>query len=176
MSHQDYIPLSVTDRLLGGAFTSRITSNIREDKGYTYSPGSTVQRYPKVAHWVHSSDVTADQTGAAMAEIVKEVQGLRRASPPATELKGHQEQMAGRFVVANSNPSGIVAQLSMVDLNGLSDAWLNSYVQNVHAVKPSDVQRMAEMYLNPDKMTIVVVGDMSKIQEQLAPFGSGAPE
>ena len=78
--------------------------------------------------------------------------------------------MAGAFVLRNSSPSGIINQLSFVDLHGLGDAWLNTYVQNVTSVKPADVQRIAETYLDPKKMTIDIVGDQTKIKDQIEPF------
>ncbi|MGH9161140.1 MAG: M16 family metallopeptidase, partial [Vicinamibacteraceae bacterium] len=77
-SHDDYIALQVTNALLGGSFGSRITSNIREDKGYTYSPFSTVGVRYRTAHWVESADVTTADTGAAMREIFTEIERLQK--------------------------------------------------------------------------------------------------
>ncbi|HTU99411.1 MAG TPA: pitrilysin family protein, partial [Luteitalea sp.] len=64
-SHADYIAMRVTNALLGGSFASRITANIREQKGYTYSPNSALSVHPKVAHWVEVADVTTAVTGAS---------------------------------------------------------------------------------------------------------------
>ena len=167
---RDYIPSVVTNALLGGAFSARITSNIREDKGYTYSPYSYLANRARESAWIHNSDVTTASTGPALQEIVKEIERLRREAAPNPELKGIEEGVAGTFVLQNSNPNGIIGRLSFVDLHGLSDSWLNNYVQQVFAVSSADVQRIAETYLDPKKMTIVVVGDQAKIKEQIEPF------
>ena len=167
---KDYLALDVMDSLLGGSFMSRITTNIREQKGYTYSPISDIATHYRDAYWAHRSDVTTASTGAAMTEIFNEIERVRKEPPSAEELNGFQQNMAGTFVLRNSSPGGILNQLNFVDLHGLGDEWLNTYVQRVMAVKPGDVQRVAETYITPNKMTTVVVGDQAKIKDQLAPF------
>jgi len=168
----DYIPLAVLDSLLGGAFNSRITANIREQKGYTYSPYSSVYTKYHVAEWHEQADVTTAVTGPAMTEIVKEIDRLRKEPPSAAELQGIKNYMAGYFVIRNSTSQGVIRQLRLVDLQGLPPDWLRNYVPNVLKVTPSDVQRIAETYLDPNKMTLVVVGDKAKIDDQLHPFAS----
>src|SRR5215212_9370235 len=82
-SDKDWVPLEVTDALLGGAFGSRITSNIREQKGYTYSPFSSVSTHPGQANWVETADVTTKVTGESIKEILFEVDRLRKEAPGA---------------------------------------------------------------------------------------------
>src|SRR5439155_1075578 len=111
----DYVPLLVTDALLGGSFGSRITSNIREQKGYTYSPRSFVQALESNAAWSEQADVTTNVTGASLTEIFKEVARLRSEPPSADELRGIQSYLAGVFVLRNSTRQGIIRQLSFLD-------------------------------------------------------------
>jgi zinc protease len=170
-SNPDYIALSVTNTLLGGFFSSRVTSNIREDKGYTYSPGSSISASYRVADWTQSADVTTAVTGASLKEIFFEIDRLQKEPPSAEELKGVQNYLAGVFVLQNSSRGGIGGQLANVDLHGLSDDHLTTYVQRIYAVTPDDVREMAEKYLRDDEMTIVVVGDKSQIEAQLKPYG-----
>lgn len=170
-SDDDFIALQVTNTLLGGAFASRITSNIREQKGYTYSPFSTVASRYRDAYWAEIADVTTAVTGAALTEILHEIERLRNEAPPAEELAGIQNYMAGTFVLQNSSRQGIVSQLSFVDLHGLGREWLAQYVPRIHAVTPADVQRVTRTYIDPSRMTIVVVGDRSVIEPQLREFG-----
>ena len=170
-SHKDYIALAVTNALLGGSFGSRITSNIREDKGYTYSPNSAVQVRYRAAHWVESADVTTKDTAAAMREIFQEIQRLQTEPPPAEELQGIQNYLAGIFVLQNSSRQGVIDRLSFIRLHGLPETYLTDYVKNVYAVTPADVQRIAKEYLQDGKMTIVVVGDRSQVRSQLTAFG-----
>jgi zinc protease len=169
-SHQDWVALQVTDGLLGGAFASRITANIREQKGYTYSPFSTVSAHRGSAYWVETADVTTNVTGASIKEILFEIDRLRREAPPADELRGIQNNLAGIFVVQNASRNGVIGRLAFVDLHGLGDDYLSGYVKRVMAVTPADVQRIAQQYLAPDKMTLVVVGDVKTVKEQVTPW------
>ena len=168
----DNIPLGVTNALLGGSFGSRITSNIREKLGCTYSPGSQVSRRYHDAYWVETADITTDCTGKSLGEIFGEIQRLQKEAPPAAELQGIQSYLSGLFVIQNSSRGALIGQLRYVDLQGLGEEYLKTYVQKVNAVTPADVQKMTAEYLKPEQMTIVVVGDKAKITEQLAPFAA----
>jgi predicted Zn-dependent peptidase len=163
----DYIPLQVTNSLLGGSFSSRITTNIREQKGYTYSPISRLASHYHDASWVQSADVTTAVTGPALKEIRGEIDRLRREAPGQQELQGIKNYMSGVFVIRNSSREGVIAQLQFVDLQGLGENWLRDYVPNVLKVSSQQVQAMTEKYLDPGKMALVVVGDRSKIDQQL---------
>jgi zinc protease len=174
-SNRDWIGLNVTNALLGGSFGSRITSNIREDKGYTYSPFSQVSARVQDAYWMESADVSAEHTGASLQEILREVDRLRTSPPTPQELRGIQNYAAGIFTIQNSSRSGIVSQLQFANLHGLGSAYLTSYVDNVMKVTPTDVQRVTQRYIDPAKMTIVVVGDSATVAPQLQPFGAAVP-
>jgi zinc protease len=166
-SHKDWIALQVADSLLGGAFASRITSNIREQKGYTYSPFSTISAHPGQADWVESADVTTKVTGESLKEIFYEIDRLRKEAPPAAELRGIRNNLAGVFVVQNASRTGVIGRLAFVDLHGLGPEYLSTYVKRVMAVTPEDVRRAANEYFTPDKMTLVVVGDEKTIKTQI---------
>ena len=170
----DSIPLAVTNSLLGGSFSSRITSNIREQKGYTYSPSSQISRRVHDAYWVETADVTTAVTGASLKEIFGEVDRLQKEAPGAEELKGIQSFLSGLFVIQSSTRGALIGQLRYVNLQGLGEDYLKTYVQKVNAVTPGDVQRMTAQYIKPEQMTIVVVGDKAKISEQLAPYAAAA--
>lgn len=171
-SHPDYVPLVVTNNLLGGAFMSRITKNIREDKGYTYSPFSQISSRYRDAYWAQNADVTTKDTGASLKEIFAEIDRLQTEPPPAEELEGIKNYVAGTFVLQNSSRAGIIGQLSFLDFHGLTPAYLTEFVQKVHAVTPAKVQEMATKYISDDKAIIVLVGDRKLIEEQVKPFGA----
>ncbi len=171
----DYTAMLVTDQILGGAFGSRITSNIREQKGYTYSPFSQVATRNNESYWVEIADVTTNVTGASLTEIFKEIDRMRNEPVGADELKAIQNNMAGVFTLQNGSRSGVIGQLAFKDLQGLGDDYLTGYVRRVLAVTPGDVQRISQTYLVPGKMTMVVVGDKKTVEEQLAPWATVAP-
>ena len=168
----DAIPLGVTNALLGGSFGSRITANIREQKGYTYSPNSQISRRYHDAYWAEAADVTTQYTGASLKEIFAEIDKLAKEPPADAELKGIQSYLSGIFVIQNSSRGALINQLRYVDLQGLGEDYLKTYVQKVNAVTPADVTKMTAQYIKPDQMTIVVVGDKAKVEEQVAPYGA----
>jgi predicted Zn-dependent peptidase len=174
-SNTDFTALQVTDALLGGAFGSRITSNIREQKGYTYSPYSTITSHYRDAYWAEVADVTTNVTGPSLKEIFGEIETLRKEPPSRDELRGIQNNMAGIFTLQNASRGGVINQLQFVDLHGLPDTYLTEYVKRVMAVSPAEVQRMMRTYLRPENMTIVVVGDRKAVEEQIKPFTTYVP-
>jgi predicted Zn-dependent peptidase len=166
-SNADWVKMNVTDYLLGGAFGSRITANIREDKGYTYSPGSFIWTRKKASMWVQTADVTSNVTGASLTEIFKEVDRLRTEAPSQAELDGIKNNLAGIFTIQNSSRLGLINQLEFVDLHGLGDSYVTNYVKNILAVTPDDVRTTAERYLDPQKISIAIVGTKREIERQL---------
>ena len=167
----DWIRLSVTNMLLGGMFMSRITTNIREDKGYTYSPRSSVSVRYRDAYWAETADVATDVTYPALKEIFYEIDRLQSEPPGEEELQGVKNYAAGRFVLQNSDRGGIIGMLAFMDLHGLPVSYLENYTANVMAVTPEQVQKMTSEYLRDQDMTLVVVGDKAKIAGSLAGFG-----
>jgi len=173
-SNPDFIPLQVMNAILGGSFGSRITSNIREQKGYTYSPFSQLSARYRDAYWVQVADVTAQYTGASIKEILYEIDRLQKEPPSAQELQGIKNYLAGAFVLRNSNRGGLISQLEYVDLHKLGDKYLDTYVQKIYEVSAPQVQEMAQKYINAQKLTMVVVGDKQKISDQLTSYqGTG---
>ena len=171
-SDPDYVALQVTNALLGGSFGSRITRNIREDKGYTYSPRSGVASRYQSGYWAESAAVVTESTGPAIREILYEIDSLATTPPDPAELEGIQNYLAGTFVLQNSSAGGIASFLSFLDLHGLGRDYLEDYTRRVYAVTPDDVSRITRDYLRGDDLTIVVVGDRSVVEEQLSPFGA----
>jgi len=163
----DYVPYLMTNSVLGGSFGSRITSNIREDKGYTYSPRSVIQNRHGTSVWYEQADVTSDNTIASLREIEKEINRLQHEVPTREELKGFQNYEAGVFVLRNSSPAGIIGQLNFLDQNDLPDGYLSDLVKNLYKVTPEQVSEMARKYLKYENMTVVLVGDKESIGKQV---------
>jgi predicted Zn-dependent peptidase len=168
--HDDWIALQISNTLLGGYFSSRITANIREDKGYTYSPFSTLSARYKDAYWAQSAAVTTNVTGPALQEIMNEIDNLQKNPPPVEELDGVKNYIAGVFVLQNSTRGGIINVLNTLDLQELPDSYLTDYVSNVYATTPEQISEMATTYLREEDMTLTVIGDRGQISEQVAPF------
>jgi zinc protease len=159
-----FMRLSLANALFGGSLLSRLDQNLREDKGYTYGASSHITPYQGVAGWSLATDVNAPQTAAALAEIFRELERLRAEPPPAEELKRIQNYRAGTFVLGASSRPGLLAQLAFLDQQGLGDDWLTHYVEHVYAVTPAEVRAAAAEALDPQAMTLVIVGDLAKIK------------
>jgi len=166
-SNVDFIALDVTNSMLGGSFASRITSNIREDKGYTYSPRSVLDSKYKSGVWYEVADVTTEHTGAALAEIQKEIKKLQNEPPSRKELDGIINYASGIYVLQNSTPNGIIGQLIFLDTHDLDESFLKNKVKNMHAVTPEKVREMTKKYIRPENMILIVVGDKIKIESQI---------
>ena len=166
----DTVSLIVTNALLGGSFNSRITANIREAKGYTYSPRSELSRRYHDGYWAESADVTTQFTGPSLKEIFFEVTRMQKEPVTEPELKGIQNYLSGIFVIQNSNRSALIGQLENVDFQGLGENYLKTYVSKINGVTPAVVQKMTQDYIKPEEMTIVVIGDKAKIADQLKEY------
>jgi predicted Zn-dependent peptidase len=171
----EWIAFGVTNALLGGSFSSRITANIREKKGYTYSPNSSTHTVEHGAYWLLTADVTTKNTGASIEEILSEIDRLGKEAPEAAELKGIQNFQAGIFVIRSSSRGGIAGQLDFVDRHGLGDDFLATYVHKVHATTPEQVRALTAGRIPSGKLTFVVVGDLATVREQVERFGATAP-
>ena len=142
----------------------------RENKGYTYSPNSVVWNRYKTGYWYENADVTTEATGASIKEILFEIDRLQKEAPSEAELQGIKNYMVGIYVLQNSTRNGVIGQLESMNYNELDKNYLDTYVQKVSSVTAKDVQDVAKKYLMLDRMTFVVVGDKSKIDEQLKPY------
>jgi len=162
----DDIPFEVMDALLGGSFTSRITKNIREDKGYTYSPGSSVDFNPDEGSWTFSADVTTDVTGASLKEVFGEIRKLQTEAIPDAEGTGIRTWMSGTYILQNASQGGLIGSLAQLDLLGLPKDYITTYVPKVIAVTNPQMQQAARQ-LPLDKLMLVVVGDLAKVEPQL---------
>ncbi len=166
-AHPLYFQTTLMNSLLGGTFGSRITTNIREDKGYSYSPDSSISAHRGGALWIFSAEITAEHTADALGEIFKEIDRLQREEPSAAELDPVKNYRAGIFVISNSSPNGVLGQLAFMDLHGLPDDFLTHWVANIEAVTPAQVSEIARRYIRLERMTVVVAGDLAKIGDSV---------
>jgi zinc protease len=169
--HPDWIKLGLTNSLYGGAFNSRLVMNIREDKGYTYSPRSGVHPMRQHGYFSVSAAVRNDVVAASLTEIFYEIDKLRSVPVPEAELLDAQNYLTGVFSMGLATQSGLLSQISTLALNELPDEYLETYRQKVRALKPEDVMAAARTYFDSANMQIVVVGDRKHIESQAALFG-----
>lgn len=163
----DFMALSVTNSLLGGVLTSRITMNLREAKGWAYSPNSGLGTTYHQATWIENADVKSAVTGPAVSEVFKEIDLLRKEAPTQPELTAIKNYRNGTFVMGSATRGGLIGQLSFMNLQGLPPDWLTTFPQRMYAVTPEQVTQAAKNHLDPSRMSIVVVGDLATVKPQI---------
>lgn len=165
-STKDYFALTVMNTILGGSFTSRLNQNLREARGYTYGAGSRFDMRRAAGPFMASAEIVSAKSDSALLEFMKELNGIRQ-SVPADELSRAkrylQLQLPGNFETTQQ----IAAALVPVALYGLPLDYYNNYVQSVEGVTQADVGRVAQQYVNPGSLAIVIVGDRKSIEQGL---------
>lgn len=161
------VAFNAASTLLGGYFSSRITRNIREDKGYTYSPGATLSEQVAGASWAEDADITAESTGPAITEIYKEIRRMQDTQPTPAEVQGIKNYMNGNFVLGLSSRTGLAGSLAKLDTLGLGADYLNRYVGKVSALSAADFQAAAKRELAVDQLGVVIVGPLATVRPQL---------
>jgi len=167
----DWISLGLTNSLYGGAFNSRLVMNIREDKGYTYSPRSGVSPLREHGYFSVSAAVRNDVVAASLTEIFYEIDKLRSVPVPEAELNDAQNYLSGVFSLGLATQEGLLTQFATSALNDLPDDYLETYRDKVRALKAADLLAMARKYFDSANMQIVAVGDRALIEEQARLFG-----
>jgi zinc protease len=169
--HPDWIKLGVTNCLYGGAFNSRLVMNIREDKGYTYSPRSGLTPLRQHGFFSVSAAVRNDVVAASLTEIFYELNKLRSLPVPAAELADAQNYLSGVFSLGLATQDGLLTQFSTVAEHELPDDYLETYRAKVRTVTSDELLATARKYLDSANMQIVLAGDRSQIESQAALFG-----
>jgi zinc protease len=167
-SSPDYFPLLVMNRILGGSNSSRINMNLREDKGYTYGASSAFSFRRGAGPFTAAAPVQGFSTKESVVEFMKELRGIRGEIPVTqAELDSAKQSVVRGFPRGFETPDQIAAQLEQVVTYDLPDTYFNSYLERIQAVTLEDVSRVANRYLQPDRMAVVIVGDRSKIEQGL---------
>ncbi len=164
----DYFPLMVMNSILGGQFSARVNMNLREEKGYTYGARTGWSMRRGAGPFEASADVQTAVTKESVEEFLKELNGIRGAIPVTpSELEYNKQSIIRRYPQGFETVGQISGQLSNLVVYGLPDSYFNDYIARVNAVTLDDVNRVANKYLTPDKMAILVVGDRKAIEPKL---------
>jgi predicted Zn-dependent peptidase len=163
--------LLVANTIYGGAFNSRIVRNIREDKGYTYSPFSQFGALARAGFYRFAASVRNDVTAPTLREVYLEVDKLRAEGAGGPELDGVKQYLKGVFVLQTATQAGLTNTLGTVYTFGLPADYLETFRTRVSEVTPDRVKQAAARLLGSDNSVIVIVGDYPSVAAQLAPYG-----
>ncbi len=170
-SSPDYIPLRTTNMIFGGAFYSRLTRNIRESKGYTYSPFSTADLRRVAGAFEAGASVRNEVTGPAILEMLYELDRMRVEPVTAEELQSAKTYSIGGMELELESQASLAGRITTIYVDELSRDFLKTFRDKVASVTPAAVQASAARYFDTYRCAIVVVGDYKAIKDQIAPFG-----
>lgn len=162
----DYYPLQVMNTALGGAFTSRLNQNLRESKGYTYGARSGFGMRREAGPFIASAEIVAAKTDSAMLEFMKELNAIRQPMP-AAELEKTRKYLQLGYAEAFESTTDIAGAIAGLAPYGLPLSTLGAYQSGIGAVTAADVERVAKQYVDPAKLSMIVVGDRKTIEPAL---------
>lgn len=155
--HPDFQKVAVLNTIFGGFFGSRLMSNIREDKGYTYGIHSYIQNHIHECAWMISTEAGKDVCAATIEETYKEMEILRNELVDDEELDLVKNFMIGSLLGDLDGPFQIIARWKNYILNNLDDQYFYSGIQAIKSVTPEELQALTQKYLNPDEFYELVV-------------------
>ena len=147
--HPDFQKAHVLNTLFGGFFGSRLMSNIREDKGYTYGIHSYFQNHVHASAWMISTEAGRDVCAATIAEVIKEMELLRNEPVDKEELDLVRNYMIGSLLGDLDGPFQLIGRWKNYVLNGLDENYFYKSIETIKSVTPEELQSLANTYLQP---------------------------
>ena len=169
----DYMSMDQALRILGGEGSNRLFRVLRSERGLTYSASADMNPMLLAGDITAETDTRTEATGEAVRVIVDEFTRLQRERIGDAELSGAQAYMTGSFPLTIETPGAIARQVVNVVFYDLSLDELRTYRQRANAVTPDDVLRVARTYIQPDRLSVVMVGDAARFKDQLGKAGFG---
>ena len=158
----DYYAIQVMNYLLGGGFNSYLISKIREEKGWAYDVGSAFSPGKYAGEFSVSMQTKNEVAQEAIEAALAEIRRIREQPVSEQELKDAKAYLTGSFPLRLDTSKKIVGMLAAIEYFGLGLDYVDRYPGLVNAVTVSDVQRVAQRYLDPDRYALAVVADLTK--------------
>lgn len=172
-STPDYFPLRVVNTVLGGAFTSRLNLNLREEHGFTYGVRSRFELRKGPGPWCVSTAVGTDVTAQAVKEAVSEITTLVADGPTEEEVGAARDYLAGVFPLQLETTGQIASRVAELLIYDLPDDYYANYRDRMRGVTLEETVEVARRCIRPDEMTVVVGGDAEEVQGPLEALGWG---
>lgn len=169
--HRDYMALNLAIKILGGEGANRLYRVLRTERGLTYGASADIEAFRDAGDFVAETDTRSEATGDALRLVVEEFFKLQREQPDERELLDAQAYLTGSFPITIETPNAIATQVLNVLVYGLSLDDLQTYRERVNAVDVDNVVRVARYYLQPDRLSIVLVGNAAAFRQQLQRAG-----
>jgi zinc protease len=170
-TNADYIPLTVANRVMGGAM-GRLFRHLREEKGYTYGIGSGFSATRHVGSWQASTAVRTDVTEPALNDLLAEIAEMRDVVVPDNELMDTKRAIVAGFALDLESPQTVLSNYVESWTYGLPADYWDTYPAKINAVTAAQAQAAAKKYWDSTRLQIVAVGDGSKITDALKKRGA----
>jgi predicted Zn-dependent peptidase len=171
-STPDFFPIQVMNTILGGSFSSRLNLNLREKRGYTYGASSGFDMRLTPGPFSAQAGVQTDKTSESLTEFFNELNAILK-TVPADELARAKNYVALRFPSTFETTGDIARRLEDAIVYRLPDDYYARYVGNIEKVTAADVQRVAQSYIQPDRLAVIVVGDRKTIEPGIRALNLG---
>jgi predicted Zn-dependent peptidase len=168
---KDYFAIRTANTIFGGSFYSRLTRNIREAKGYTYSPFSSSNTQAQAGSFLTGASVRNEVTGVTLLEMFYELDRMRVAPVTDEELSAAKAYSTGNFSVELASQAGLAGRISTVYLYDLPKSFIQDFRPKIEGLTAADIQRVAAKYFDTYRAAVVIVGDYNKVKDQVLPFG-----
>ncbi|MEJ7683980.1 MAG: insulinase family protein [Segetibacter sp.] len=155
--HPDFMKAQVLNNLFGGFFGSRLMSNLREDKGYTYGIHSYFQNHIQDSPWMISTEAGRDVCEASIREVYKEMEILKNKTADEEELLLVRNYMIGSILGDLDGPFQIINRWKNYILNGLDESYFYNSINTIKTVTAEEIQQLAQKYLVPEEFYELVV-------------------
>jgi predicted Zn-dependent peptidase len=167
----DLPAVRLANMVYGGYFSSRLVENIRERRGYSYSPRSSVDHLAAASSFLVEADVATEVTGPAFLETWYELGRIALTPVSEEELDAARRYVLGSMALSTATHAGLASTLSALTGSGLPPQWLAEHQQALARVTVEEVQEAARRFLQPGGLTAVTVGDAGQVADPLRAFG-----
>lgn len=157
-NHPDFIDFQILNTILGDYFGSRLMSNIREDKGYTYGIGSMLAEYKNTGYFLIATEVGKEVAEATIEEIKFELQRLQTELVREEELSLVKNYLLGQMLKSADGPYNLMDLHLSVHSFGKDFSYYNEVLQHLHSITPERLRELAQMYFNWEELTVVSAG------------------
>lgn len=164
--HPDYLSLRVLCMVLGGYFGSRLMSNIREDKGYTYGINAFLAGRLEDGYIGISTECDIKYTWAVIEEIKREIKHLCEECMSENELNNVRQYMLSEQVKTLDTPFNVASYVASTFLYGVYPEYFNKQIETIINITPERLNEVAQKYLNVNQMLIAIASDASKLPSQ----------
>lgn len=172
----DYLPLRVANLILGGSFSSRLNLNLRERNGYTYGVRSSFAARKGPGPFAVSAAVETGVTGAAVAEVLREIKHMAEEGPTAEEMKSATGYLAGVFPLRLETTGQLASRIAGSVVHDLPADYDRRYRDRVRAVTREEAAQAARQRLRPGELCVVAAGDAEAVAPQFEALNAGPVE